>query len=60
MYEGGLVQAILCMSVYAQILVDKMKQQKGKKTMALSEDLVNAKPPLAIGKISDNNANAAC
>ena len=51
MYEGGLVQAILCMSVYAQVLVNKKKQQK-EKTMAFSEDLVNAKPPLVIGKIS--------
>lgn len=39
------------MSVYAQVLVNKKKQQK-EKTMAFSEDLVNAKPPLVIGKIS--------
>lgn len=41
-------------------LSEQTETTKGKKTMALSEDLVNAKPPLVIGKISDNNANAAC
>ena len=48
------------MNTHAQVFSVNMKKQQKEKTIALSEDLVNAKTTISNLDLSDNNANAAC